>query len=135
MNQESRYKQSRDQWKRKAGERAEVNRYNRKELARVKRERDQYKKEAKDAQARIRELETRPPVVCHKVDLVFLAVQLFLVARISYRAVSRVLGVMAEALGIKKALLDFNLDGLNFSDYMGPSCKFSDCFTGGRSAG
>jgi hypothetical protein len=36
------------------------------------------------------------------VDLVFLALQLFLVARIGFRAVSRVLGVLAGNLGIKK---------------------------------
>ena len=38
-----------------------------------------------------------------KVDVVYLALQLFLVARIGFRAVSRVLSLLAVALGIKKA--------------------------------
>ena len=38
-----------------------------------------------------------------KVDVVFLALQLFLEARIGFRAVSRVLSLLAWALGIKKA--------------------------------
>ena len=37
-----------------------------------------------------------------KVDLVYLALHLFLVARIGFRAVSRVLSLLAEPLGIKK---------------------------------
>jgi hypothetical protein len=47
--------------------------------------------------------QSQVPAVQHKVDLVFLALQLFLVARIGFRAVSRVLGILAGALGIKKA--------------------------------
>jgi len=46
MSQVSKLRQSRNQWRRKAVERAEENRYLRKELARVKRERD--RKEPKD---------------------------------------------------------------------------------------
>jgi hypothetical protein len=42
-------------------------------------------------------------VALPKVDLVCLALQLFLVARIGFRAVSRVLSLLALALGIKKA--------------------------------
>jgi hypothetical protein len=76
----------------------------RKERARLRSIRDLLKKELKDARARQRQLESqnRAAVVEHKVDLVFLALQLFLVARISFRAVSRVLGVLAGVLGIKK---------------------------------
>ena len=44
MSQQSKLKQSRDQWKEKAGKRADDNRYLRKELARIKDERDQLKK-------------------------------------------------------------------------------------------
>ena len=40
-----------------------------------------------------------------KVDLVFLALQLFVVARIGFRAVSRVLGIVMGALGLKKSPL------------------------------
>jgi len=74
-------------------------------VTRGKEERNRLKKELKDANARLRRLETqsRGLVVQHKVALVFLALQLFLEARIGFRAVSRVLGVLAQALGIKKA--------------------------------
>lgn len=40
MSQQSKLKHSREQWKRKATERAEHNRYLRKELARIRQERD-----------------------------------------------------------------------------------------------
>lgn len=100
MSEKSKLKQSRNQWKQKASERAGENRYLRKELSRVKRERDLYKEEVEDAQARASQLQA--PVIEHKVDLVFLALQLFLVARIGFRAVCRVLGVMAGVLGIQK---------------------------------
>jgi len=100
MSQSSRLRQGRDQWKRKAGQRAGENRYLRKELSRVKRERDRFKKELKDAQASLSQVHT--PAVASKEDLVFVAVQLFCVAHISFRAVSRVLAVLAPLLGIRK---------------------------------
>src|SRR5207247_3135369 len=84
---------------------ANQNRYQRKQLARVTHERDRTATALKEAQARLRQLErqrqalvTRP-----KVDVVLLALQLFFVARIGFRAVSRVLSLLAWALGIKKA--------------------------------
>lgn len=100
MSPQSRLRRSRNQWKDKAGERASENRYLRKELSRVKRERDGYKKKLSDAHACLRERDL--PVVQAKADLIFLAIQLFLVARIGFRAVSRVLGVFAGILGLKK---------------------------------
>jgi hypothetical protein len=105
MSQKSKLKKSRNQWKYKAGMRADKNRYLRKELSRVKKQRDRFKKELKETRDRLDQLETRNQglAVQHKVDLVLLALQLFLVARIGFRAVSRVLGVLASALGIKKA--------------------------------
>jgi len=51
MSQIWKLKQSRNEWKRKAVERAEQNRYLRKELARVKRERDRLSEEPKDPEA------------------------------------------------------------------------------------
>jgi hypothetical protein len=51
MSQISKIRQSRNQWRQKAVERAEENRYLRKELARVKRERDRLSKEPKDPEA------------------------------------------------------------------------------------
>lgn len=104
MRELNRIKHSRDNWKRKAAERAEDNRYLKKELARVKKERDSLKNENKEARARARGLETQvgKPAILDKADLVWLALILFTVAHISFRAVSRVLAVLAGALGIEK---------------------------------
>jgi len=105
MSQQSKLSQSRQQWKRKATERAEHNRYLRKELARIRHERDRSQHALKETQDRLRQYEAQAQglVIHHKVDLVWLALRLFLEARISFRAVARVLGLLAEALGIKKA--------------------------------
>src|SRR5438445_949071 len=105
MSQLSKVRQSRTQWKHKATQRANQNRYQRKQLARVKHERDRTATALKAAQARLRQLESQSQglVARPKVDVVFLALQLFFVARIGFRAVSRVLRLLAWALGIKKA--------------------------------
>jgi hypothetical protein len=103
MSQQSKLRQSRNQWKRKAKERAEQNRYLRKELERIRKERDRSQQALKETQARLHQQEAQGLVVHPKVDLVWLALQLFLGARISFRAVSRVLRLLAEVFGIKKA--------------------------------
>ena len=105
MSQLSKVRPSRNQWKHKARQRADQDRSRRKQLARVKPERDRANNALKEAQARLRQLEAQSQglAVRHKVDLVALALQLFLVARIGFRAVSRVLSLLALALGIKKA--------------------------------
>jgi hypothetical protein len=105
MSQLSKVRHSRTQWQHKATQRAEQNRYQRKQLARVTHERDRTTTALKEAQARLRQLEAQSQerAVQHKVDLVFLALQLFVVARIGFRAVSRVLSLLAVALGIQKA--------------------------------
>jgi hypothetical protein len=105
MSQLSKVRHSRHQWQHKATQRADQNRYGRKQLARVKHERDRATIALKEAQARLGQLEAQSQglAVQHKVDLVFLALQLFLVARIGFRAVSRVLSLLAVALGIQKA--------------------------------
>lgn len=104
MSQQSKLSQSRQQWKRKATERAEHNRYLRKELARIRHERDRSHHALKETRERLRQYEAQAQglVIHHKVDLVWLALRLFLEARISFRAVARVLGLLAEVLGIKK---------------------------------
>ena len=104
MSPETRYKRSRDNWKQKAASRAEKNRNQSKELARVKAERDRFNKELREIRIRVHELESQDRVIIsqNKEDLAFLAVQLFLVARIRFRAVSRVLGIVMGAVGIKK---------------------------------
>src|SRR5215470_526605 len=105
MSQWSKVRHSRTQWTDKATQRANENRYWRKQLARVTHERDRTTTALKETQTRLRHLESQSQglVVQHKVDVVLLALQLFLVARIGFRAVSRVLSLLAWALGIKKA--------------------------------
>jgi len=105
MSQFSKMRHSRDQWKEKSKQRGQGERYQQREKARMKAERDQLTQALKASEARVHELEaqlkglaTRP-----KVDVVHLALQLFLEARISFRAVSRVLALLAWALGIQKA--------------------------------
>jgi len=105
MSQLSKVKHRRNQWQHKAKQRGDHNRYQRKQLARLTAERDRATTALKAAQARLRQLERQPQelVALPKVDVVFLALQLFCVARIGFRAVSRVLSLLAWALGIKKA--------------------------------
>ena len=105
MSQLSKMHYSRDQWKHKAKQRGKGERYERREKARIKAERDQITQALKASEARVRELETRLHGLATrpKVDVVHVALQLFLEARISFRAVSRVLALLALALGIRKA--------------------------------
>src|SRR4029434_7445885 len=106
MSQLSKVKHSRNQWKHKAKERGDQDRYLRKQLARVKAERDQTKQALKEAQARLRQIESPAPVggVLPQRDVVLISLQLVLVeAHISFRAVSRVLTLLTHALGIQKA--------------------------------
>jgi hypothetical protein len=105
MSQLSKMRHSRDQWKDKAKQRGKGERYERREKARIKAQRDQLTQALKASETRVRELEaqlgglaTRP-----KVDVVHFALHLFLEARISFRAVSRVLALLARVLGIRKA--------------------------------
>jgi hypothetical protein len=105
MSQFSKMRHSRDQWKDKAKQRGKGERYERREKARMKAERDQLTHALKASEARVHELEAQLQGLAlrPKVDVVHLALQLFLEARISFRAVSRVLALLAWALGIQKA--------------------------------
>jgi hypothetical protein len=105
MSQLSKVKHSRNQWKHKAKQRGDRDRYQRKQIARITAERDRAIAALKEAQAHLRQFETpnQALVARPKGELVFLALQLFLVARIGFRAVSRVLSLLAWALGLKKA--------------------------------
>jgi hypothetical protein len=77
----------------------------RKEILRIKKERDHYKKEAREAKNQLAKERQKKPsaLVQPKQDLVFIALQLFVVARIGFRAISRVLGVLGRHLGWAKA--------------------------------
>jgi hypothetical protein len=105
MSQLSKVKHSREQWKHKATQRGDQNRSQRKQIARLTAERNRATQALTAAQARLRQLESQPQerVALPKVEVVFVALQLFLVARIGFRAVARVLSLLAWVLGIKKA--------------------------------
>jgi hypothetical protein len=105
MSQLSNMTQSREQWKHKAKQRGERERYQRQQNARLKAQYNRTTKALKATQARLRQLEAQRHglATVPKVDVVYLALQLFLVARIGFRAVSRVLTLLALALGIKNA--------------------------------
>ena len=112
MSQLSKVKHSRQQWKHKATQRGERERYQRKQTARISAERDHTTTALKAAQARLHQLEAQlrqleaqlhRQVSRPKVEVVLVSLQLFLVARIGFRAVSRVLSLLAWALGIKQA--------------------------------
>lgn len=104
MSQLSKVKRSRDQWKAKAKARGDHNRYQRKQLARIRAERDQATQTLKRTQGRLDQLERQRSVLPAppKADLVWMALQLVLVACISFRATSRVLRLLAPALGLTK---------------------------------
>ena len=105
MSQLCKVTHSRNQWKAKAKQRSDDNRYLRQQLARVKAERDQATQNLKATQSRLRQLESHAQAVAARpqVDVVWLCLQLFLEVRISFRAVCRVLSLLAPALGITKA--------------------------------
>src|SRR4029453_7122775 len=86
-------------------QRGDHTRYQRKQLTRLINERNQATQALKAAQARLHQLESQPQggIARPRVDVVLLALQLFLVARIGFRAVSRVLSLLAWALGLKNA--------------------------------
>ncbi len=97
MSQFSKVNHSRKQWKGKAKQRGDDNRYLRKQLARIKAERDEAKRALKEAQVRLRQLESQvqAQAVRPRVDGVWIALRLFLEVRISFRAVSRVMTLLA----------------------------------------
>lgn len=101
MSQQSKLKRSRQQWKQKAKERAEQNRYLRKEIKRLRQERDRAQQALQEANKQRRAKQAKPAEL--KAHRVWLALTLFTRARISFRAVSRVLHVLADGLGITKA--------------------------------
>ncbi len=94
----------RDNWRAKAVTNRTALRYERKEKHRIKRERDTYKQELRQAKQEIEELEKQKTElsVNNKTSLVFLALQLFLIARIGFRGIARVLSVLAPWLGLKR---------------------------------
>jgi hypothetical protein len=112
MSQLSKIQDSRNQWKHQATQRGDRERYRRKQDARHTAERDRLTQALKASQARQRQLEAplaqteaqrQAQITPPKVEVVLITLPLFFVARIGLRAVSRVLSLLAWALGIKKA--------------------------------
>jgi hypothetical protein len=83
-------------------QRGDHTRYQRKQIARLRAERNQARRALHATRAQLQQLQkqSRQLVVRSKVDLVHVALQLFLVARIGFRAVARVLALLAPLLGI-----------------------------------
>ena len=104
MSTYAKMRKSRDEWKRKTTETKTGLRYQKKENKRIKKERDQYKQAMRKAKKELKELKEQNmrSTVCDKTSLVFLALQLFVVAHIGFRAISRVLAVLALQLGLAK---------------------------------
>ena len=92
MSQFSIMKHRREQWKHQATQRGDRERYQRKQNARLKAQDNRTTQALKETQAQLRQLEAQLHglVTVPKVDVVHLALQLFLEARIGFRAVSRV---------------------------------------------
>lgn len=105
MSQLSTLHHSRNQWKHKATQRGERERYQRKQSVRFKAERDRVTTALKATQTRLRQVEAQLHglATVPKVEVVHVALQRFCVARIGFRAVARVLTLLAVALGIHKA--------------------------------
>src|SRR5882672_7196761 len=112
MSQLSKVTYSRNQWKHKAKQRGDRERYRRKQDARNTAERNRITQALQASQARQRQLEAQrgqleaqlqEQITQPKVEVVLITLQLFVVARIGFRAVSRVLSLLAWALGIQKA--------------------------------
>ena len=105
MSQLAKMKHSRHQWKAKAKQRRDHHGSLRQQLARVKAERAQAKQALKATPSRLRQLasHTQAMAVRPQVDVVWLCRQLFVVVRISFRAVCRVLTLLGPALGMPQA--------------------------------
>lgn len=104
MSKLSRKVQSCDSWKQKAIIRANENRNLRKEVARLKADRNDYKQKLKNTEIAVHKLEqaTKIPMIQNKIDLMYIALQLFLHGRTSFRAVSRVLEILSKHLGLSQ---------------------------------
>lgn len=99
----SKLKQGRNNWKEKAVERANTLRYLLQCNNRLKKERDQYKKELKEAK-KLSENNSKQSMslLTEKPEIVYLTLQMFVVARISFQGIARVLKVIGHHFGLIK---------------------------------
>ncbi len=105
MSQLSTVTDSRKQWQHQAAQRGDRDRSQRTQRARISAERARGTNALKEAQARLRQLAAhlQRRVALPQGDLVWLALQLLCVVRIGWRAVSRVLSLLAWAGGLTQA--------------------------------
>jgi len=105
MSKLYRMTKSRNNWKHTASFRGDKRRYLRREFARSKKQIKALKKEVKELKACLndRENKEKTPAVRCKADLVLIVLLLFHKGHIGFRAVSRVLGVLSDYLGLIKA--------------------------------
>jgi len=99
----SKLKSSRKKWKSKSISRSKEKCDLKKEIARLKKERDKYKSKNKELEKQLEREKKKSLPTAQKVDVVYVALQLFIEARISFRATSRVLEIFKELLGINSA--------------------------------
>lgn len=101
MKKEIKIEKSRDEWKKKSVLRANNNRYLKKENERIRKERDIYKKELKELKLKQKE-DSNLEVIKDKESLIYLSLELFMIGKIGFKAISRVLEVIKKYIGIKK---------------------------------
>jgi len=142
MSKYSNALRSKDGWKSKAIERGETVRKLTKENKRIKDERERYKLLAKHTK---KELDAKnkmytPCRIKDKSSLVLITLELFLVARIGFRAVSRVLDILKEHLGIPKPpshqtvinwLIRLSIVKIRYCGYVEPTFIPKASFTNG----
>ena len=112
MSEKWKLTQSRDSWKEKAIVRGKNECALRKEIRRIKADRDRFKQAAKKADAKLKAIghgekaknnNEKSSCKLKKIELIFIALMLFIQARIGFRATSRVLKVLSPYLGIEKS--------------------------------
>lgn len=103
MSQLWKLTKARDDWKIKAKNRGAVARALRKELSRIKVDRNLKQKKISTLEEKLKLQSTALSIKPNKVALVHITLSLFLVGRIGFRAISRVLKVLSSKLGIAKA--------------------------------
>lgn len=128
--------QSRLNWKEKAINYCKSNRYLRKENRRAKKDRDRYKRELRQSNAEIKRLNkhiqkiTLPAnqgMPLEKEGIVFLTLQLFLEANISFRAVNRVLTIFSMYWRIKVPVTQTIINWvtrLSIARILNPICNY-----------
>jgi len=102
MSVVSKVKKSRAAWKGKAVERNSELKYQRAEVKRLKADRNKYKAELQDMTRQLAEEQKKNnlPAPQNKERLIFIALRLFLIGHIGFRAISRALSILAPYLGI-----------------------------------